>query len=74
MNSTLVHAHQKGSLARREELLSQYYVYVSVCQHQWRSQDFRYGGLGACFPRKILDFRPSEIVSGAIWIHLNTNS
>ena len=25
------------------------------------------GGLGACPLRKILDFRPSEIVSGAIW-------
>ena len=24
------------------------------------------GGVGACPPRKILDFRPSEIVSGAI--------
>ena len=26
-----------------------------------------WGGLGACYPRKMLDFRCSEIVSGAIW-------
>ena len=25
------------------------------------------GGLGACPLRKSLDFRPSEVVSGAIW-------
>ena len=25
------------------------------------------GRLGACPPRNILDFRPSEIVAGAIW-------
>ena len=25
------------------------------------------GGFGGMPPRKILDFRPSEIVSGAIW-------
>ena len=27
-------------------------------------------GRGACPPRKILDFKPSEIVSGTIWRYI----
>ena len=31
-----------------------------------RSKSAPYGGQGACSPRRFLDFRPSEIIAGAM--------